>query len=188
MQPDRSIKILLIVGTVREGRNSIYPAHHITTRFEEEGHDPELFDMLDYEIPLFRNRRSWVSDPHPAIEAFGQEVEDSDAIVIVTPEYNHSIPGTLKNLLDHLYPEYEGKPFSYVSVSVSDFGGVRALSHLHDVTLELNAYPGPDLPISNVTDVFDEEGSLIDDTYEDKFDDFVERTVDHARRITSLPL
>lgn len=180
MMTDHSLTIFVVEGTVRDGRKSIYPARYVTERFQEKGHDAELFDMKDYEIPLFTNRRSMISDPHPDVEAFGQKVEAADSLVIVTPEYNHSIPGPLKNLLDYLYLEYEDKPFSYITVSAGGFGGVRALSHLHDITLDLNAHPGPDLPISNVTDVFDDDSTLIDDAYEEKFEEFVEQAVEHA--------
>jgi NAD(P)H-dependent FMN reductase len=181
---EHSLTILVIQGTVRAGRKSIHPARYVTERFRENGHDAELFDMKDYDIPLLGNPRPWTSDPHPDVEVFGQKVEAADSIVIVTPEYNHSIPGALKNLLDHLYPEYEDKPFAYVTVSAGGFGGVRALSHLHDITLELNAHPGPDLPVSNVDDVFDEDSILIDDTYEAKFKEFVEQAVEHAEQFS----
>lgn len=177
-----SLKVLVVQGTIREGRSSIHPARYVTDRFRENGYDVELFDMKHYEIPQFRNRRDAVSDPHPDVNAFGEKVEAADALVIVAPEYNHSIPGTLKNLLDHLYPEYEDTAFSYVTVSAGGFGGVRALSHLHDITLEFNAHPGPDLPISNVRAVFDESGVLLDETYEERFEEFVKTVVDHAEQ------
>lgn len=180
MMTDHSLTILVVEGTVRDGRKSIYPARYVTDRFEEKSHDAELFDMKNYEIPLLTKRRFKTNDPHPDVEAFGQKVEAADAIVIVTPEYNHSIPGALKNLLDHLYPEYEDKPFTYVTVSAGGFGGIRALSHLHDITLDFNAHPGPNLPVSNVTDVFDDDSTPIDDAYEDKFEEFVEQAVEHA--------
>lgn len=179
---DHSLTILVVQGTVRDGRKSIHPARYVTERFRAKGHDVELFDMKDYDIPLLTEPRSWTSDPHPDVDAFGQKVEAADAIIIVTPEYHHSIPGTLKNLLDHLHPECEDKPFAYVTVSAGGFGGVRALSHLHDITLGLNAHPGPDIPVSNVADVFDEDSALIDDTYDDRFEDFVEQAVEHAER------
>ncbi|WP_423747284.1 NAD(P)H-dependent oxidoreductase (plasmid) [Haladaptatus sp. SPP-AMP-3] len=177
-----SLNILVVQGTIREGRNSIHPARYVTAQFREKGHDVELFDMKNYDIPLFRNQRNAVDYPHPGVDEFGQKVEAAQALVIVAPEYNHSIPGTLKNLLDHLYPEYEDTAFSYVTVSAGGFGGVRALSHLHDITLEFNAHPGPDLPVSNVHDAFDEDGTLIDKTYEDRFEEFVEQVVEHAEQ------
>ncbi|MFH5801934.1 NADPH-dependent FMN reductase [Haladaptatus sp. CMAA 1911] len=177
-----SLNILVVQGTIRDGRSSIHPARYVTAQFRENGHDAELFDMKNYEIPLFRNQRNAVDDPHPDVDEFGQKVEAAQALVIVAPEYNHSIPGTLKNLLDHLYPEYEDTAFSYVTVSAGGFGGVRALSHLHDITLEFNAHPGPDLPVSNVRDAFGEDGTLIDKTYEDRFEEFAEQVVEHAEQ------
>lgn len=177
-----SLEILVVHGTVRDGRQSIHPARYVTDRFREKGHNVELFDMKEYEIPSLTKPRYMTNDPHPDVEAFGQKVEAADSIVIVVPEYNHSIPGTLKNLLDHLYPEYENKSFAYITVSAGGFGGVRALSHLHDITLGFNAYPGPDLPVSNVSDVFDKDGTLIDETYEKSFDEFIAQVVDHAEQ------
>lgn len=123
---DHAITSLVVQGTIREERRSIRPARYVTDQFQEKGNDAELFDMKDYEIPLFTNRLDMTNDPHPDVETFGQKVEAADSLVIVTPEYNHSIPGPLKNLLDYLYPEYEDKPFSYVTVSAGGFGGVRA--------------------------------------------------------------
>lgn len=177
---DQSLHILVIEGTVQEGRNSIHPARYVTDRFLERGHEVELFDMMEYEIPLFTNRRDLDNDPHPDVDTFGQMVESADLLVIVTSEYNHSIPGALKNLLDHLYPEYEDTPFAYVTVSSGGFGGIRALRHLHELTLYFNAHPGPDLPVSNVVDVFDENSTLTDDTYDAKFETFVTQAAVHA--------
>ena len=177
---DQSLQILVVEGTIREGRNSIHPARYVTDRFLERGHDVELFDMMDYDIPLFTNRRDLDDDPHPDVDTFGRKVEAADLLVIVTPEYNHSIPGVLKNLFDHLYPEYEDTPFAYITVSSGGFGGVRALRHLHELTLYFDAHPGPDLPVSNVTAVFGENSTLTDDTYDDKFGTFVEQAIAHA--------
>ncbi len=175
------MNFLVVVGTVREQRRSIHAARKAVEVLSEKGYGAELFDPAEKEIPFLGTRRYTDSgDPPEDVEEFGQKVEESDGVVLVTPEYNHSIPGALKNLLDYLYPEYEDKPFSYVTVSAGGFGGVRALDHLQDITLALNAEPGPHLPISNVRDVFDEEGELIDESYEERFEDFVEEAVEHA--------
>lgn len=173
------LKILVVEATVREERSSIYPARYVTEQFQEHGHEVELFDMTEYDIPLLRERRFVTDDPHPDVEAFGQKVEDADALVLVTPEYNHSIPGALKNLLDHLYPEYEDLAFAYVTVSVSGFGGLRAQRHLQDLTLALGGRPGPALAVSNVAEHFD-ENSAVDAEYEEKFEEFVGQVVEHA--------
>lgn len=175
------MRFLVVIGTVREGRWSIHPARYVTRLLDRE-HDAELFDMAEKDVPLLENTRYSGSEVPEDVEEFGQKVEEADGIVIVTPEYNHSIPGALKNLLDYLYPEYEDKPFSYVTVSAGGFGGVRALSHLHDITLELNAHPGPDIPVSRVRQVFNRDGELVDQDYEQRFKEFAEKVVEHAEK------
>lgn len=168
------MKVLIVVGTCRDGRNSIYPAREAEKKFEEAGHEAEIFDLKENKIPFLGERRHRTDEPHPNVEKFGQKVEGCDGLVIVTPEYNHSYSAELKNALDHLYPEYEDKPFYYITVSAGRFGGVRALSHLHDVTLELGGFPGPDLPVSKVTQIF-EDGELVENSYEERFEDFVDQ-------------
>lgn len=176
------MRFLVVEGTVRDGRKSIHAARKITEILDKD-HEAELFDMAEKNIPPLQTRRyTDPGEPPEDVEEFGQKVEKADGLVIVSPEYNHSIPGALKNLLDYLYPEYEDKSFSYITVSGGGFGGVRCLSHLHDVTLALNARPGPNLPVSNVGEVFDEEGELIDQEYKERFQNFADRVIEHARQ------
>lgn len=176
------MKFLVILGTVRQGRRSVHPARYVTELLQDAGHDAELFDIAEYDIPLLRQRRYKTEDPHPDVETFGKKVEAADGIVIVTPEYNHQLPGALKNLIDHLYPEYAGKPFSYVTVSSGRFGGVRAQQDLNRLTVTLRAHPGPSIALSHVDDIFSEDGDLIDEEYEDWFAEFVENAVEHTER------
>lgn len=175
------MKFLIVVGTSREGRNSIYPAKEARSKFEEVGHEAELFDLKEHDIPFLGERRHRTDNPHPDVEKFGQKVEESDCLVLVTPEYNHSYSGELKNALDHLYPEYDGKAFSYITVSAGGFGGIRATPHLHEVTLQLGGHPGPDLPVSKVTQIF-EDGELADENYEDRFQKFVDDSVEFVEK------
>ena len=168
------MKALFVIGSTREGRASDNAAEYIAERLESKGHEAELFDLRQKQFP-FLNDRTYADGekaPEPA-EELSEKVTETDCLVMVTPEYNHSIPGVLKNALDHLYPEYDGKAFAYVTTSSGGFGGVRALSHLHDITLAFNARPGPDLPVSNIGDVFGENGRLLDDSYKDRIDSFI---------------
>lgn len=157
------MKYLVIVGTVREGRNTIRVAERVDNRIKEKSHDTTFYDLKDKEIP-FLGKRTYKEDEEPVpedIEELSGAVEEADCIVIVSPEYNHSIPGVLKNALDYLYPEYDDKLFSYVTVSAGGFGGVRALGHLHDITHALGGRIGPDLPVSNVNETLsDTEGEF----------------------------
>ncbi len=178
------MRFLVIEGTVRKGRKSIHAASYLTELLGDKGHSAELFDMKEKDVPLLENRRYKEGDTPEDVEFFAKKVEESDGIVIVTPEYNHSIPGALKNLLDYLYPEYEDKPFSFVTVSGGGFGGVRAMEDLRLLTVTLKAHPGPGLPVSRVGEVFDSEGEIVDDEYVDRFEGFAEDVAAHTERFS----
>ena len=179
------LEILVVEGTAREGRKSIRPARYVTRKLGERGHEAELFDLADRDIPMLKHTRYSDNDKHPKdIEEFGQKVESADGLLIVSPEYNHSMPGSLKNLLDHLYPEYNGKPVSFVTVSGGAFGGVRGIGHLHDVFLEFGTHVGPDIPVSNVSQTFNEDSELEDEAYEERFENFLDDAVEHTERFS----
>lgn len=177
------MNVLIVVGTGRENRKTIDVAEAVRKSFVENGHETEMFDPKGKEIPFLGNRRyKDDEDPTPEpIEKFGKLVESTDLIVLVSPEYNHSVPGELKNLLDYLYPEYKNKPFSYVTVSAGGFGGVRALGHLQDITLGLGGHPGPSVPISRVSNHFT-DGEPDEET-EERLKDFVGKATEFGSRI-----
>ncbi|MFB6145235.1 MAG: NADPH-dependent FMN reductase [Candidatus Nanohaloarchaea archaeon] len=173
---------LIVVGSTREGRQTGHAARAVKKMFDRE-HETELFDLKEKNIP-FLGSRTYTDEGEPPedIREFSEKVRGTDCVVIVSPEYNHSIPGVLKNALDYLYPEYDDKPFCYVTTSGGGFGGVRALSHLHDITLALGGHPGPNLPISNVGDAFDDKGKIMDEEYRRRLKDYVEDSAEHAER------
>ncbi|WP_414837106.1 NADPH-dependent FMN reductase [Candidatus Nanohalococcus occultus] len=177
------MKTLIVLGTTRDGRNTVKPAKAVLEEFEEQGHETTFFDLKEKEIPMLGNR-TYVDDEDPVpedIEEFADEVEEADLIVLVAPEYNHSVPGALKNTLDYLFPEYNGKAFSYVTVSAGGFGGIRALDHLQDITLGLGGHPGPNLPISNVSTNFEDEQPT--EEYQEKIKNFVGKTENFVEKI-----
>lgn len=176
------MKFLVVEGTVREGRKSIQVARETVEKLEERGQEAELFDIAEKDIPLLETRRYTEGEVPEDVEEYGRKVEDADCLVIVTPEYNHSIPGALKNLIDYLYPEYDDKPFAYVTVSAGGFGGVHALEDLESLTVTLGGIPGPSLPVSKVGEVFNEGGDLVDEDYEKRFSDFADKAVEHAEK------
>lgn len=166
------MKSLLVTGTTREGSSTHSVAREAYKSFRNVG-SAELFDLHDKNVPSMTQRLSNDSSPPEDVVEFKELVEWSDSIILVTPEYNHSIPGPLKNLLDYLYEEYHGKVFSYITVSAGGFGGIRCQSHLHDITLALKGRPGPSLPVSNVKDHFTEDS--VSDEYRDKLTNFAKK-------------
>jgi NAD(P)H-dependent FMN reductase len=136
--------------------------------------DTEILDLLAYNFPVMEERLRFRDDPPPGLREFSEKVARSDALVIVTPEYNNGYPGALKNALDYLLPEYQRKPIAIVTVSAGGFGGLNCLAQLRLVTLGMGAVPIPAaLPISRVQDSFDEDGNPTDTAYEKRAQSFV---------------
>jgi NAD(P)H-dependent FMN reductase len=179
------MKFLIVVGTARDGRNSIHAAKKAEAEFREQGHEVTFFDPQVKDIPPLGNRTGTGDEEKipEDIQEFSEKVEEADGVVIVTPEYNHSIPGILKTTLDYLYYEYDEKPFSFITVSSGGFGGVRGLQHLHDIILELGGFIGPDIAISDAVEVFSDEGELLDEDYEGRFEEFVEDSESFVERM-----
>lgn len=87
--------------------------------------------------------------------------------VVVSAEYNHSIPAALKNLLDHFQSEYHYKPSGIVTYSAGPFGGVRALSQLRAILAELGTPSIPTaFPVSAIRTAFDDEGNSLETSYD----------------------
>ncbi|MEV4581551.1 NAD(P)H-dependent oxidoreductase [Nonomuraea jabiensis] len=132
-------RIGIIVGSSRPNRNSAQVAHWVLERASHRGDSTfELIDLCDFPLPHF-------DEPFPP--AFGQYQNEHtrrwastiaafDGFVIVTPEYNHSIPGVLKNAIDYLYAEWADKAVGFVSYGVA--GGARAVEHLRTIAGNLN--------------------------------------------------
>lgn len=179
------MNFLIIVGTAREGRKSIHVAETLKDSLEDKGHETDFFDLKEKKIPPVGNR-TYKENEEPVpedIQEFSQKVNETDCIVIVTPEYNHSIPGILKTTLDYLYPEYEDKPFASVSVSGGGFGGVRGLQHLHDIVLELGGFVGPNLPVSRVGTIYSANGDLQETDFGERIDKFIEKTESFVKKL-----
>ena len=98
-------------------------------------------------------------------------IRETDALLFVTPEYNYSIPGVLKNAIDWASRPYgdnawSGKPAAIMGASLGTIGTARAQYHLRQVFVFLNVLPinQPEVMIANAPDRFDEEGNLTDET------------------------
>ena len=174
------LDIAVIYGSVRPHRQGIRAARFVVSKFRERGHNVTLIDPLEHKLPMLGYMRKefgleGVPKAPDAIERLGRILEASDSFVIVTGEYNHSIPPALKNLLDHFQSEYFFKPSSIACYSAGPFGGVRAAVHIRAVLAELGAPSLPTLfPVSAVQDAFDEDGAAIETAYEERIVQFIE--------------
>lgn len=144
MKNTQPIKIKIIVGSTRQGRFSEKPANWI---FEEakklEGVDVELLDLQDYPMPFFDDSTSPSmakgNYSNKIVKKWAEKINDGDAFIIVTPEYNHGYPAVLKNSMDVIYSEWNRKPIGFVSYGSAV--GARAVEQLRQVAVELQMSP-----------------------------------------------
>lgn len=155
---DQPLFIPVILGTVRQGRQSEYVAKFLVEQIgQRQDVKTELVDIRN--IPIATNDEGEsIKDPQ-----FSATVERADGLIIVVPEYNHGYPGMLKHVLDTCLKEYIHKAVGLCGVSAGAFGGIRVIENLLPVMRELGLMTiFYDLNFSHVQDLFDESGNLID--------------------------
>ncbi len=144
MKNNTSLTVKVIVGSTREGRFSDKAASWIAEEIEKrEGIAVEVLDLRDYEMPFFNEpvSPSYKQEPYKneAVARFTKKIEEGDAFVIVTPEYNHGTSAVLKNAIDWVYQEWNNKPVAFVSYGSA--GGARAIEQLRQIAVELQMAP-----------------------------------------------
>jgi NAD(P)H-dependent FMN reductase len=169
------LNIPVLLGTNRKERKSVHVAKWLVGQMEKR---PEirtrLFDVAEFKLPH---------------DDYGQGLKDSfpewrdamiqaDGLVIVTPEYNHGYPGSLKAVLDLLLPEYIHKSVAFVSVSAGVWGGTRVIEAMVPMCRELGlAVTFTDLNFPRVQKTFDDEGRLREQAFEQRAKDFLDELV-----------
>ncbi|CAH2403900.1 NADPH-dependent FMN reductase [Mesorhizobium ventifaucium] len=158
------VRLLGLPGSLRQGSYSLAVLR---------GLQPALSPAVDLQIgdlrlPLYDQDQDGPSTPQ-TVQAFRQAVAESDGLVIATPEYNHGIPGVLKNALDWAsrplgHSALTGKAVLVISVSPAFTGGVRAQAQANETLLAIQSRPvlGPQVVIGNVTNKI-RDGRLTDE-------------------------
>jgi NAD(P)H-dependent FMN reductase len=133
------LKVALIYGSVRSNRQGIKAARYLNKKLKERNYLVDFIDPLEYELPMLdKMYKEFEENEAPeAMQKLGEIFQNADGFVIVTGEYNHSIPPALKNILDHFQSEYLFKPSAIASYSAGMFGGMRVAVHLRAVLAEL---------------------------------------------------
>jgi NAD(P)H-dependent FMN reductase len=169
MNAARPLFIPVILGTTRKGRMSLHAARFITAQVQKrEGVTTELIDIAELNLRVDGAGED-VKDPR-----FSAAMERADAIVIVTPEYNHGYPGLLKHVLDTCLKEYIHKAAGIVGVSAGVFGGSRVIEHFQPVLRELGLVSiFWDVNFGGIEKVFDSNGNLLDPAYLRRADKFL---------------
>src|SRR4029077_8299678 len=146
----------------------IKAARFIVNECTGRGHSATLIDPVEDRLPLLdRMYKEYAPGQAPEVlERLAGLIKAADAFIIVSGEYNHSIPPALSNLLDHFLEEYFWRPSAIVCYSAGGFGGVRAAMQLRAMLCELGTPSIPSLlPVPRVQDAFDDEGRPHDAAY-----------------------
>nr|AFK24858.1 putative NADPH-dependent FMN reductase [uncultured archaeon] len=167
---DRQVKILGIAGSPRKGsynRAALRAAQWLTPN----NATIEIFELLA-EIPPYN--QDLENQPPRSVQILKEKVRASDAILFVTPEYNYSVSGVLKNAIDWASRPYgdsawDNRPAAIMGASIGMTGTARAQYHLRQMFVFLNIYAlnRPEVMIPNAADKFDNQGNLTDKFTED---------------------
>lgn len=155
------LNIVIIEGTTRVQRKSIHAArliYEISKQYQEV--DPVFVDPKDFNFPGDGNDPEG-KDPH-----YSEITAKADGFFIITPEYNHLIPGSLKRMLDSELKNYIHKPVAFAGVSSGSWGGIRAIEALVTTVREMGMVATfTDVQFPKVQELFDESGKLLDEAY-----------------------
>ncbi len=182
---DKVVNILGFAGSLRKGS---YNKALLRAAGEVLPQDA-LLEIFDLEgIPLFNQD---LEQTLPArVKEFKAKIKAADAVLIVTPEHNYSIPGVLKNAIDWASRPYgdnsfEGKPGAIMSVSTGMLGGARAQYHLRQVLVFLNMHPlnKPEIFVTFANQKFNEQGKLTDEKTREFIKVFLEALVTWTKKL-----
>lgn len=144
------MKLQVIVGSTRPARASDKVVPWVLRRASAHtDFETELLDLRDWPLPIFGEHMGSIgdfSDPtysDPIVRRWNKKIAEADAYLVVTPEYNHSIPGVLKNAIDSVWVSFafRNKPLASVAYSGGIAGGVRAIEHLAHIAIEAELVP-----------------------------------------------
>jgi NAD(P)H-dependent FMN reductase len=140
----------IIVGSTRPTRSADIVTPWVVERAEARpAFEVEVLDLRDWPLPMFGEHMGSIGnfrDPtysDPIVKRWNQKVKEGEAYLVITPEYNHSIPGVLKNAFDNVFVSnaLRNKPVAAVGYSAGVAAGVRAVEHLAHIVIEADAVP-----------------------------------------------
>lgn len=134
------MNIQIIVGSVREGRIAIKVARWVQRSIERANYSTvqvELIDLKEWNLPIFAGSHPPLSGIYdqPKQQQWADKIASGDAVILISPEYNHGYSPALKNALDYLGKEWQGKPAAYISYGATN--GSRSIDQIRQVGTQL---------------------------------------------------
>lgn len=166
------LNVVVLLGSVRSDRKGLRVARYVERQFTDRGHAVTLVDPQERQLPLLdRMYKEYPKGSAPEVlEGLATLYRAADAFVVVSAEYNHSIPPALSNLLDHFLEEYFWRPSAIACYSAGAFGGVRAAMQLRAMLCELGMPSISSLfPVPHVEQTFSEAGDPSDAAIDRRF-------------------
>jgi NAD(P)H-dependent FMN reductase len=144
------LKLQIIVGSTRQGRNADAVLRWAVPVAQAYGaFAVEVLDLRDWPLPFFQEVVAKMGDlanptySDPLVKRWNDKIKEGDAYLVITPEYNHSIPAVLKNAIDSVFfsHRFRHKPVAALGYSIGVVAGARAVEHLFQIMLETDAVP-----------------------------------------------
>lgn len=179
------MKILTFAGSLRTDSCNKKFAREALRLAKEAGADGEFIDLKNYPMPVYDGDIETASGIPETVVSLGKKIAGADAIVISTPEYNGSIPGILKNVIDWLSRDkpvsLTGKHLLLLAASPGALGGIRSLWHSRQPFEVLGVHVYPDMmALPNAYNMFDEQGKLKDEKSLQRLKTLLEQFIKHA--------
>lgn len=181
---EESMKIAVFVGSIREKSTNLALAKSL----EAMAPDGVVFEYVDIRQPLYSEDIEAAGIP-ASVQKLKQVVEAADGVLFITPEYNRSVPGVLKNAIDWVSRPYGqtsfyAKPIGVAGASVGPVGSAVAQAELRHIMLfqDARVMGQPELYVANVGEVFGPDGELLSERWKKNFTAFMQTFADFVRQ------
>jgi NAD(P)H-dependent FMN reductase len=175
------MKIALISGSARPLRQSHQVALAVKSRLDQLPIDNWLWDLKETNLPLLDYTFETHPNPSESLKFLKNNLDGTDAFIVISPEHNGSYPGSLKNSMDYFFNEYHNKPFGILSVSAGVLGGINAVKNLQQYILTLKGNVSPQFLITPRVQTLFVNGELTDESYAQRMDKFVTEFLTFAK-------
>ena len=178
------MKIEIISGSPRGNSITTRVALHLKSIIQERtDHEVNILDVREHELPLLQAIFTSVESTPDPYKEVTERMLNTDAFILLTPEYNGSYSAALKNLLDH-FPKQHHKVFAIATASTGMLGGIRAALQLQELIYALFGIGSPYMLVTPQVDKkFDENGNLLDPSFKKSVDVFINEFIWLAEKI-----
>lgn len=181
------MKITIVSSSTRTGRLSPRVALALKVAIEKTDNSAQIIDLSEINLPIFEERLAYLDSPNDGLKAVSDTLQASDGFIFLTPEYNGSISSGMKNFIDVFAKDpFNGKPIGVATASTGAMGGIRAAYQLQQIILSIFGYPIPQmLTVGNMDKVLDENGVVLEASFQKRLDGFLEAYLEFVRKIAS---